>query len=109
VAFAGGMTFVLAALTVYLRDLAQLTGFIATVMLFLSPVFYPLENAPAGWQQWLLLNPVTIPIEVTRSLILKDQWPNPTYWALHTVASFVALYAGWWVFQRTRRGFADVV
>lgn len=109
VAFATGVTLVLSALTVYLRDLAQLTGFFSTILLFLSPVFYPLESAPAGWQEVLLFNPLTIPIEATRSLLLHDQWPDPGLWSIHTIASLATWYAGWWVFQRTRRGFADVV
>jgi lipopolysaccharide transport system permease protein len=108
-AFAAGITFILAALTVYLRDLAQLTGFFTTILLFLSPVFYSLESAPAALQSWLLFNPLTIPIEATRSLLIRGQWPSLIPWLVHSLACLITLYAGWWVFQRTRRGFADVI
>ena len=108
-AFVIGVAFVLSALTVYLRDLAQMTGFVATFLLFLSPVFYTLDNAPAQWKHWLLFNPVTVPIEVTRSLLLKGEFYDPILWALHAIASLLALWSGWWVVQRARKGFADVI
>lgn len=108
-ALAAGISFMLAALTVYLRDLAQLTGFVATLLLFLSPVFYTLESAPPGWQQWLLLNPLTVPIEVTRSLLIHGSGVAMAIWFWHAGACFAVLCAGWWVFQRARKGFADVI
>lgn len=109
VALAGGVTFALAALTVYLRDLAQVTGFVSTVLLFLSPVFYRLDSVPDGWKTWLLLNPLTVPIESTRALLIDGRLPDPALWGWHALSCLGILYAGWWVFQRTRRGFADVI
>lgn len=109
VAFAAGISFILAALTVYLRDLAQLTGFAATLLLFLSPVFYPLESAPLGLQEWLLLNPLTVPIEASRSLLIQGRIFNLEHWAWHAVGCLAALWVGWWIFQRARKGFADVI
>lgn len=107
--FGAGVSLALAALTVYLRDLAQVTGFVATILLFMSPVFYPLDSAPAGWQKWLLLNPLTIPIETTRDLLVHGRLPNLKWWSVHALISLCVLLAGWWLFQRTRRGFADVI
>ncbi len=109
VALAAGVTFALAALTVYLRDLAQITGFVSTVLMFLSPVFYRLDSVPERWRAWLMFNPLTIPIEGTRSLLIDGRVPAPQLWGWHAIACLVILYAGWWVFQRTRRGFADVI
>lgn len=104
-----GISLALAALSVYLRDIAQMTGFISTVLLFMSPVFYPLSSAPPGWQRALLFNPITIPVEGTRSLLEHGQWPNLPLWGIHAVVSGLMLQAGWWLFQRTRKGFADVI
>lgn len=104
-----GVAFVLSALTVYLRDLAQVTGFMATLLLFLSPVFYPLEQAPAAWRHWLLFNPLTVPIEATRALLVHGRLPDPVPWLIHAAVCVLALWMGWWLFQRTRKGFADVI
>ena len=108
-AFSAGLTFMFSALTVYLRDLAQITGFLSTVLLFLSPVFYPLSSVSAELQQWLLINPLTVPIEASRALLINNSWPNPVMWSLHSLLCVLTLYIGWWIFQRTRRGFADVI
>lgn len=108
-ALVAGVALALAALTVYLRDLAQLTGFLSTVLLFMSPVFYPLASAPLALQPWLMFNPLTVPIEASRALLIHGQWPAWLPWSLHALASLLVLQAGWWLFQRTRRGFADVI
>lgn len=108
-AFATGITFMFSALTVYLRDLGQITGFLSTVLLFLSPVFYPLSSVGIKLQHWLLLNPLTVPIEASRALLINNLWPDPFMWGLHSLLCLLVLYGGWWVFQRTRRGFADVI
>ena len=109
VALVAGIALMLAALPVYLRDLAQLTGFVATLLLFLSPVFYPLESLPPNWQHWLLLNPLTVPIEATRSLLVHGQGLNWAHWSAHAAGCLATLWAGWWIFQRARKGFADVL
>lgn len=109
VALVAGVSLMLAALTVYLRDLAQLTGFVATLLLFLSPVFYSLESVPPNWQRWLLLNPLTVPIDVTRSLLIQGRGIDLAHWSWHTGICLATLWAGWWIFQRTRKGFADVI
>ena len=108
-AFATGLSFMLAALTVYLRDIAQMTGFIATILLFLSPVFYTLESVSPQLRHWMLLNPLTVPIETARNLLLLGRLPDWNIWAWHSVACLLMLGIGWWVFQRTRRGFSDVI
>lgn len=109
VALVAGVALGLAALTVYLRDLAQITGFMATLLLFLSPVFYPLDSAPPGWRNIMLFNPLTVPIEATRSLLVKGEFYNPGLWAVHALICLLVLWCGWWFFQRARNGFADVI
>jgi len=109
IALVAGLSLMLSALTVYLRDLAQMTGFIATVLLFLSPVFYPLDSVPIALRHWLLLNPLTVPIETSRALLIHGRWPDLMAWGWHSLACLAALGLGWWIFQRTRRGFSDVI
>ena len=106
---ATGLSLLLSALTVYLRDIAQLTGFVSTFLLFMAPVFYPLASAPAGLQAWLLLNPLTLPVETSRALLTQGALPAPTLLAGHALASLAFLALSAWVFRKTRRGFADVL
>jgi lipopolysaccharide transport system permease protein len=60
-------------------------------------------------QRWLFFNPLTVPIEASRSLLIHGKGFNIEHWAWHTAACLAILWIGWWVFQRARRGFADVI
>jgi lipopolysaccharide transport system permease protein len=104
-----GLAWFLAATAVYLRDVAQTTGIFTTMLLFLSPVFYPLSALPADFQTLILLNPLTFVIEESRKALI---WGRPPDWAglgLYAVASVLVAWGGFWWFQRTRSGFADVL
>ncbi|KPN19567.1 hypothetical protein AO715_06140 [Xanthomonas sp. Mitacek01] len=104
-----GLTWLLAALGVYLRDLQQFVGIAATALLFLAPVFYP-RTMLAEQYRWLLsLNPLTFVVEAARDLVLWGQMPSVTSVAGYLAASMAVAWAGWCVFQVTRRGFADVL
>jgi lipopolysaccharide transport system permease protein len=104
-----GVALATSALAVYLRDIAQVTGLVATVLMFLSPVFYPVEQLPAPMRSWMQLNPLTVPIESARALLLKGVQPDWSAWALHSFECLVVLWLGWAVFQSVRKGFADVI
>ncbi|MDF2642061.1 MAG: O-antigen export system permease protein RfbD [Pseudomonas sp.] len=104
-----GLSWLLAALGVYLRDVGQVIGVFTTVLLFLSPVLYPVAALPAVYQPWLQLNPLTYIIEESRNVLLFGQWPD---WQALSLAMLVALIlaaVGFGFFQKTRKGFADVL
>ena len=104
-----GVAFGLAALAVYVRDVAQLTGLLSTVLMFLSPVFYPVSALPEVLRPWMFLNPLTLPIETVRALLLGGPLPPLFAWAGYSLVALVVLLLGWAFFQATRRGFADVL
>lgn len=104
-----GVALGIAALGVYLRDIAQVTGLVATVLMFLSPVFYPLESLAPNMQFWMKFNPLTFPIEACRGLLLKATPPDWSAWGLYTLAAVGVLWLGWAAFEALRRGFADVL
>jgi lipopolysaccharide transport system permease protein len=104
-----GMSWILASLGVYLRDLSQVIGMLATISMFLAPVFYPIDSLPAAYRAILIWNPITLPVLQLRDLML---WGKPFQWqpwALSLIVGGVVFQAGYWWFQKSRRGFADVV
>jgi lipopolysaccharide transport system permease protein len=107
--FSMGLAWFLASLGVYLRDISQMTGVFSTVLLFLSPIFYPVSNLPEKYQVFLYANPLTFIIEQARDVLLWGKLPN---WEGLGIAMMVSLLIAWlgfaW-FQKTRRGFADVL
>lgn len=104
-----GLSWLFASLGVYLRDLSQVIGMVTTVALFLAPVFYPIEVLPEAYQALLTWNPITLPIVQLRDLML---WGKPIQWgawAISLVVGLAVCQAGFWWFQKSRRGFADVL
>jgi len=104
-----GFAWLLAATGVFIRDIAQVTGIITTVMMFLAPVFYPVTALPEQYRKWLYLNPITYIIEQARAVLFAGQQPNWIGLGVYSIVALVVAGAGFWWFQMTRKGFADVV
>lgn len=104
-----GVAYGFAALGVYLRDLTQLAGFLALTLLFMSPVFYPVSAVPAQWRFLIDVNPLAALIEATRGALLYGRWPSAMTVATQWLLGVTVAWLGFYGFQRTRRGFADVL
>lgn len=104
-----GLVWFLAAVGVYLRDIGQIIGPILTASMFLSPIFFSRLSMPEWLQPWLLLNPLTVPVEAFRNVVIFGVMPDWVALALYScIAAFVAVL-GYLFFQKTRKGFADVL
>jgi lipopolysaccharide transport system permease protein len=104
-----GATWLLSALGVFLRDVGQTVGLLTTVLMFASPVFFPVTAIPEQYRAVMYLNPLTFIIEQWRDLLI---WGRPPAWpelAAMTVATGVFAWVGFVWFQKTRHGFADVL
>jgi len=104
-----GISWFLASLGVYLRDVGHVITVLTTVLLFLSPVLYPVAALPEVYQPWLKLNPLTYIIEESRSVLLFGNLPDWGSLAIAVAVGAVIAIAGFWFFQKTRKGFADVI
>ena len=104
-----GVTWFLAALGVYLRDIAQVIGLVTMLLMFLSPVFYPASALPEVYRGWIALNPLTLPLESTRAALIWGEWPDWIALGLYALAALAVAAAGYWWFQKSRKGFADVI
>jgi lipopolysaccharide transport system permease protein len=104
-----GLAWILASLGVFLRDVGQTIGIITTVMMFLSPVFFPVTALPEKFRPWIMANPLTFIIEQSREVFIWGHLPNWIGLGIYTVAATVIAWAGYAWFQKTRKGFADVL
>lgn len=109
VLFIVGLVWILASLGVYLRDVAQFIGVIATTLLFLSPVFYPATALPEEYRYILFLNPLTPAIEQIRNVLFWGYGLDMPLLFVCFVAALVIAWLGFAWFQKTRKGFADVL
>ena len=104
-----GLTWMLASLGVFLRDVGQTIGIITTVMMFLSPVFYPVTAVPERFRPIIMANPLTFIIEQAREVLIWGHLPNWIGLGVYSLVAFVVAWMGYVWFQKTRKGFADVL
>ena len=99
----------LSAIGVFIRDISQVIGVATSLLMFLSAVVYPATALPERWQSIALLNPMVTIIEQTRRVAVEGYLPSARYLILGTVLSGLICELSYRVFQKARRGFADVV
>ncbi len=104
-----GMSWVLTSLGVYVRDVSQFVGMAMTVLMFLSPIFYPITAIPERYRFFILLNPISPAIEQIRQVLFWGEVPNLEFWTIYLLVSLVIALLGFAWFQKTRKGFADVL
>jgi lipopolysaccharide transport system permease protein len=104
-----GVTCFLASLGVFLRDLRHILPPLTTAMLFLSPVFYPVEAVPEPARLLIYLNPLSPSISAVRDALFWGALPDPLQWLGYLCASLIIYALGMLWFMRTRKAFADVV
>lgn len=109
VLFVMGASWGLASLGVFLRDVSQFIGLLITTLMFLSPIFYPATALPEDYRHLLYLNPMTPAIEMTRAVLFWGKAPDFAMLAIYTAAAAFIAWLGFAWFQKTRKGFADVL
>ncbi|MFH2122631.1 MAG: ABC transporter permease [Pseudomonadota bacterium] len=104
-----GLSWILASLGVFLRDVGQTITVITTLLMFLSPVFYPLSAVPERFRPVIMVNPLTFIIEQAREVLIWGHLPSWVGLGIYTLAATFVAWAGYVWFQKTRKGFADVL
>lgn len=107
--FALGVSWFLAAVAVFVRDIGQVIGILTSLMLFLSPVFYPMSAIPESYRAFLYLNPLTLVVEQARNVLIGGEPPSWQGFGIYLLCSVLVAWLGLYWFQKTRKGFADVL
>jgi lipopolysaccharide transport system permease protein len=104
-----GLTWFLASLGVFIRDIGYTVGLLLQVLFFVTPIFYPIEIIPEQLQPVVLLNPLTPIVENFRRVILWGTPPNWSELGLWILATGVIMLLGYAWFMKTKKAFADVI
>lgn len=104
-----GVSWGLASLGVYLRDVGQIVGLLTTILMFLSPIFYPAAALPEAYRPLLYFNPLTPVVEQARDMLFWGNAPDFVMLGMYTIATMIVAWLGFAWFQKTRKGFADVL
>jgi len=103
------VSWILASLGVFLRDIGQFIAVFISMMMFLSPIFYPASALPPALQPMLAISPITQAIEETRRVLINGDAPSPAYIVLGCILSCIAAELGLRFFEKSKRAFADVI
>jgi lipopolysaccharide transport system permease protein len=104
-----GLAWFFSSLGVYLRDVGQTVGILTTIMLFLSPVFFPVSALPEYMQPYMIFNPLTFIIEQSRAVLILGRLPDWQGLGIYMIIATLVAWLGFTWFQKTRGGFADVL
>jgi ABC-2 type transport system permease protein/lipopolysaccharide transport system permease protein len=109
VAFTLGVTLVVSAVVVYLRDLRHALPVLLQIGLFATPVAYGIDFIPGSMRVlYVVLNPLAAVIDGYRRTVLLGVGPDWTLLAPATFSAVAVLVLGYLVFKRMEAGFADV-
>lgn len=104
-----GFSWFLASLGVFLRDVSQIVVVMTTALMFLSPIFYPITALPQEYHIFLQINPLTFVIEQARDVMIWGKGMNWIAWATYLLLAAIMAWLGFAWFQKTRKGFANVL
>lgn len=104
-----GLVYFVSSIGVYVRDLVQMIGLITMASMFMTPIFYPITAVPEPYRTFLYINPITFAVEQARAVTLYGEMPDWQGLAIFTLAGAALAWLGYAWFQKTRKGFADVL
>jgi lipopolysaccharide transport system permease protein len=110
VLFTIGISWILASLGVYLRDVGHMVSSMTLMLMFLSAVFYPIDSLPEALRGPLMVvNPLVFHVEICRQVMVWGKLPAWSSWSIYFAFGLGLACLGFAWFQKTRRGFADVL
>lgn len=103
-----GVGIFFAALNVKYRDVRSALPFVTQLLLFMSPIIYPLSYVPERFQIYVYLNPVAGAVTTIRSAFFNGEinWFGNL---ISLVMAIIGMIIGIWYFKRTEKNFADIV
>ncbi|MEG3128821.1 ABC transporter permease [Pantoea cypripedii] len=104
-----GFSWFLSSLGVFIRDVGQTIAIITMILMFLSPIFYPVSALPKEFQAVIMLNPLTFIIEQARNVLIWGKIPDFKGLAIYSIGAIFLMWICFIWFQKTRKGFADVL
>lgn len=105
-----GVGIIISSLTTKYRDLAVLVTFGVQLWMYATPVVYPLSQLSDGMLRTIIMiNPVTMPVEVFRYALLGSGTIAISYCILSVAITVIALLIGIVIFNKVERTFMDTV
>ncbi len=102
-----GLTFILSALTVFVRDIDHFVSVILMLGFYATPIVYQGEMLPKKFQIFLKLNPMAQLVEAYRSILYYHRLPDMTMLVVWGLGSIVLLVVGYLIFKKLEKSFVE--
>lgn len=102
-----GTTFIVAGITVYMRDLEHIISLGLMLMFYATPIAYSLDGMPAHYVKILMLNPMTSVVTAFRDILFYQKTPNLQIIGILYIISIVMFLIGYKIFKNLEKGFAE--
>lgn len=107
--FTLGISWFLASLGVFMKDLFYGITILVQLLFFMTPIFYPVSAVPEKFQAIIRLNILAVFVESARKIIIFGEGFNWGLWFIALVFSVIVFYSGYWCFIKTKNIFGDVI
>lgn len=107
--FVLSLSYFASAIAVYFKDITQIIIICTSVLLFLSPVFYPLSAIPEKLRIFIDINPLSHFMEIFRYALYGTQYQPNMLTLIAFISSLFLMFYGVIFFNKVKRGFADVI
>ena len=104
-----GLSWIISALGVFLRDIGAMMPAVITILMFLSAIFFPIAAIPETWRWVVMLNPAAVLISMARETLVFGQWIDWKMYGLQLVLSMIVMMMGYAFFMKVKSAFADVL
>ena len=104
-----GLSWLLASLGVFIRDMRQLVSVLTALLMFMTPIFYATSSVPVKFRWVIESNPLTPTLDQMRQVLFGSGLPDPKSYALSCAFALLFTAIGYFWFMRTRKAFADVL
>jgi lipopolysaccharide transport system permease protein len=99
----------LAAVNSRYRDVRYILPFFIQLLLFITPVIYPVGIVPESLKWILFINPMTAVVEISRSLLFGGMHPNMALISISIISSIFLFVSGVFYFKKTESYLADLL
>lgn len=95
-----GVGLILSALFVFFRDIQYLWSVFTQLLMYMSAIFYTIDEYPAMVQNLFLLNPVYLFIRYFRKIVIETTIPTIWFHLLMAADVVIVLGIGCWIYKK---------
>lgn len=103
-----GLGYIISSTCLFIRDVEQVVLFLTSLLLFATPIFYPMSALPESFRWILADSPLAFAVDSIRGIVVYNELPRYGAYFIQLTFSMLVFVFGLVWFERVKKGFADV-